>query len=163
MRQQIKSWFLLLVMPAAFANVSLTTNSTTYISSDSASYNYKTGIEIFSGHAKIVQATFQLMGDTIMIYNLPNTQTINKVVAIGQLAQYDTLPVTQQPRTHAQAQRIEYYPAQKKVLLLGQGKVTQGENKFSGEHIEYQMDKQVVLSSPSKTTKTIIIIPPQQN
>ena len=98
-----------------------------------------------------------------MIYNIPNTQTANKVVAIGQLAQYDTLPENQKSSTHAQAERIEYYPSTQKVLLLGQVTVLQDNNKFTGERVEYLMDKKVVLSSPSQSTKTVIVLPPQQN
>lgn len=136
------------------------------IQADKASYNYKTRIYTYVGHVKITETnpemTTKLTGDTIMITNSPN-QKIQKIIALGNLAHYDTLPRDKQHPTRGQAQRIEIYPPQQKIILVGKGKMFQDNNSFAGPRLEYFIKKQTLMAFPSKQNQTVIVIQPSRH
>lgn len=131
----------------------------THIKADTAIYNFKTGINVYQGHVLVLQGKSQLRADTITTYNLPNSQKIGKIVAIGNLAQYDTA-TSNKKLLHAQAKRIVYDVATNKVLLIGDGEIKQGGDTFSGPHIEYDLKQQAIISTPSNKMQTVINIGP---
>jgi lipopolysaccharide transport protein LptA len=83
-----------------------------------------------------------------MIYRLPD-HSIEKMIAIGNPAQYIVMATAQQKAVHAQAQRIETYPKKNKILFIGDGKISSDKNTLVGPRIEYQMNTQNILTTPS--------------
>ncbi len=129
--------------------------------SDHVVFNHKTGITIFTGNVKMDQGTTHLTGDKVTSYSNDNGN-VTKVVAVGKLAHYNTLPDGQEKAVDAWAETIEYYPQEKTAILIGNGKVTQGANSFTGPHIVYNMEKQTVVSTPTTSnTQSVIVLQPQ--
>jgi lipopolysaccharide export system protein LptA len=132
----------------------------TYIQADQVQYQQKTGATIYRGHVKFDQGTSHLLADLLTIYKDPRSSKIQKMIAQGNLAQYSTLPKEGGKVMHASAKTIQYDPVNNVVLLLGDALITQEGNSFRGQHIEYNVIKQTVISAPSPNSKTTIIIQP---
>ena len=68
------------------------------------------------------------------------------------------------PPVHAYADTIKYQPDKNIIELIGNARVEQGENIFTAPHITYNVDKQHVVSSTTKTDKqrTLIIFHPSR-
>lgn len=130
------------------------------ISADSAVYDHDQHLSIYRGHVNIIQGTTHLQGDIVMIYNQSNQQ-IQKIIAIGRPAIYKTLPDHQTEDLYARGKRIEFYPSQHRVILIGDGKITDSKNTFSGARIVYLIDKQTISATASSAQpETKIVIQP---
>ena len=158
MEKKIKFRLGLCLMLTPILGYGLSTDKTqpAHISSDTASYTKS--VNTYRGHVKITQGTTHIAGDIVMIYNGSGKEKISKMIVIGTLAHYDTILDSNHKKLNAEALRIEYYPPLGHVLLLGQGKITQEKNLFAGPHILYDINRQVVISSPSKLNKTVIVV-----
>ncbi|MGB6977378.1 MAG: lipopolysaccharide transport periplasmic protein LptA [Gammaproteobacteria bacterium] len=132
----------------------------TYIEADQVQYEQKTGTTVYIGHVKFDQGTSHLLADRLTVYKDPRSSKIQKMIAQGNLAQYTTLPKEGSNVLHASAKTIQYDPINNVVLLLGDALVTQEGNSFRGQHIEYNVTKQTVISAPSPNSKTTIVIQP---
>ncbi len=134
-----------------------------HISARSMNYNHKSRTITYLGNVHITQGTTTLTGDKVIMYQSPNSNKITKVVVYGNLAHYSTLPDQKKKKLFAKAKQIYYHPQKKTVLLLGKGRVTQNNNVFTGPHIWYDMDHEVVRSTTqSPQQRTVVIIQPQQ-
>ncbi|QLH43197.1 MAG: lipopolysaccharide transport periplasmic protein LptA [Coxiellaceae bacterium] len=134
---------------------------TAYIQADRAEYNQKIGISTYYGNVKIDQGSTHLRGDKMIVYNSSDHKTVSKIIAFGNLARYSTLPENQTVPMDAQAKTIEYYPTEDRIVLIGAAVATQGKNTVTGETIEYQMTKQMLISSPAKASRTVIVFQPE--
>jgi lipopolysaccharide export system protein LptA len=133
----------------------------TKISADNAIYDHNLHVSIYRGDVTITQGTTSLQGDEVMIYNQSNNQKVQKLIAIGNPAVYRTLPNHQTQYLYARAKRIEFYPLQHRILLIGDGEITDNKNSFAGARIEYLIDKQTISSATtSQQPETKIVIQP---
>lgn len=66
------------------------------------------------------------------------------------------------PPLHAYADTIRYYPDRHLIELLGNARVTQGDNSFSAPKISYDTVKQHVVSKGDGKSRTIIIFHPEK-
>jgi lipopolysaccharide export system protein LptA len=130
------------------------------IEADHVEYQQKTGITIYTGHVKVDQGTSHLLADTMTVYQDSHNKKMQKIIAQGNLAQYTTLPKPGGEILHASAKTIQYDPINNQVLLLGDAVVMQEGNSFRGQHIEYDVTKEIVVSAPSANSKTTIVIRP---
>lgn len=128
--------------------------------SDQLDYNQKTRVTIFTGHVKMDQGTTHLFADKVTLYSDKDNK-ITKLIAIGKQAHYSTLPEGQTKVLDAFADTIEYYPPEKKAILIGNAFVDQPPNQLRGSHIIYDMIKQQVLSLPANPgQQTVVILQP---
>lgn len=132
-----------------------------YIQADSATLNHKTGVCIYRGHVQLTQGSTTIIADTLTTY-LNDQNALQQATAVGQLANYTTLPDNTKLPFTAVAQTINYYPIKAAVELIGQAKATQGSDSFAGPKINYDIKQQLVVTPPSQGGRTTIIIQPQQ-
>lgn len=133
-----------------------------YIRSNSVIYDRNKNTAIYIGNVHIRQGTTRLSGDKVVIFLSKHNQ-VKRLLAYGQLAHYSTLPNQKKKRFNAQAEKIDYNPIKKTVLLLKNGKVTQDNNIFTGPYIWYDIGHGIVKSKPSKQQyHTVIVIQPQK-
>lgn len=150
----------LLLLPLFSWGLSSDEKEPAHFEADDVSMNHKTGITVFTGHVKVDQGSTHLTADKLTVYK-DQEGKVTKIVAAGQLAHYATLPDKQKMPMDAFAKTIEYYPKEKKAVLLGQGMITQGSNTFKGEHIIYNLAQQTVTSLPTAGSKSVLILQPQ--
>lgn len=129
------------------------------IDANSALLNQKTGTYTFIGHVTVQQGTTKLSADKLIAYS-SKQKKINKVIAYGKPAHYQTLPKPGEKRFYASANKIEYYATTGKVILIGHGKLKQGSSTFNAPYITYDRKKGIVTSKPGKQQRTTIIIQP---
>ncbi len=158
---QIILGFSILISSIASWALSTDSNQPAHFVADKVQFNQKTGINVFIGHVTMSQGTTHLTADKLTVYNAAHGRII-KAVAIGELAHYSTLPDDQKRLMDAFGKTIEYYPQERKAIILGNGTVIQGSNRFNGEHIIYEMDKQLVTSLPTNSNiQSVLVLQPQ--
>lgn len=133
------------------------------ISADSSFFNYKSGANLYEGDVKITQGTTTLTADRVETRN--NAQRkIEKVTSYGlkKPAVYSTLPKEGDKLLIAKAKVITFLPAESKIILEGDVKVTQDENSFQGPIMIYNMKDQTVIAPPTKSGRATITIEPDK-
>jgi lipopolysaccharide export system protein LptA len=131
-----------------------------YFNADTVSYNHTTGVGIYTGHVKIIQGSTQIIANQVMTYSNQQNQ-VQKAVAIGTPAQYQTQPKPNQALIHANASVIEYYPQQRVAILKGNASVIQNKNVLKSPWISYDMklDKVKTGTKDTKQRTTIVFQP----
>lgn len=158
------SWvlsLLLLLIPSMSFGLNSDSDLPAHFVADSVVYNYKQGITVFNGHVKMDQGTTHLTADEVTSY-ANNDGKIYQVIAIGNLAHYTTLPDNQDKIVDIFGRKITYYPLEKKAIVIGNGTVIQEPNQFNGEHLVYDMQKQLVTSLPVEGAQSVIVLQPQE-
>lgn len=140
-------------------------NAKAYIVANSAEINKTSGISIFTGDVKIDHGSTHVTADKVTTYTDQNNHVV-KAIALGlngNLATYQTLNDPKKPPLVAKAQTIQYFPPQHYVILIGNAVVTQGKDSISGQHLEYDLTKKLLLTKTNigeTTGRTQIIIQP---
>ncbi|MEE9452566.1 MAG: lipopolysaccharide transport periplasmic protein LptA [Gammaproteobacteria bacterium] len=133
------------------------------VSSDSAQINSQNGIGIYRGNVRFNQGTSYLTAD----YAETFTDEDNNLVSAfadgveDQRAHYWTLTDIDKPELHARADRIEYQAEENKIYLIGNAEVIQGEDSYHAPIIEYDTEKEEVISPEDDQGRTVIILQKQ--
>lgn len=107
-----------------------------YISADSVVFNKAKGFAIYEGHVSIVQGTLEIKASKIEIQAPKNE--ISKITATGN-------PVSFQQKmddgklAKGKANRVIYLIKDKRLFLDGNAVISQGNDKFSSNHIDYSI------------------------
>lgn len=132
-----------------------------HFKADTVSYNHTTGVGIYTGHVTIVQGTTQIIANQIVTYSNQQNQ-VQKAIAIGTPAQYQTQPKPNQALIQADASTIEYYPQKRLAILKGNASVVQNKNVLKSPWISYDMKLDKVKTGAAKTNqRTTIVFQPQ--
>ncbi len=130
-----------------------------HIIADGSEYNYKMGETWFEGHVKIDQGSTHLEADRVITKR--NAQNkIQEALAFGlqQPAHYWTYPKTGEKMLHAYAKLMKLYPLESRLVLEGDVRVTQGENRFQGQIIVYNIKLQTITVPPTKNSRATFVI-----
>ncbi len=158
-----RAFFVLLSVLISSTAIGLTSDEKepAHFVSEQFMFNQKTGVTIFAGKVTMDQGTTRLIADQLTIYK-DHEGKVEKIVAVGHLAQYSTLPDKEKRVLTAKGEKIEYYPKTKKAIILGKGVITQGDNTFMGEQIHYDIAQQALTSIPLPGgSQSSLIIQPQ--
>jgi len=131
-----------------------------HITSDTAHLDKSAGIGIFQGHVVLTQGTSIVKTNKLTLYSDKNNQLL-KAVATGGNPSYYTITDPKKPPFTATGDMIQYIPPENKIVLTGNAKAVQGSDTYAAPEIEYHIDKEMVISAPSKTGRTTIVINPQ--
>ena len=137
------------------------------IEADHAQLDDERGITQYKGRAILTQGTLRIEGDIITFYYDDDKQ-LTKAVAQGKRATYQQIQKKGEPPVRAKAYTMEYHAKEQKIYLIGKGHVWQNGNEFSGERIEYDIERNIVNASgrvnqseqPKKGERIHIIIQP---
>lgn len=130
-----------------------------HITADATTYNFKSGITVFTGHVLADQGSTHLSADKL-ITKSDNQHQIQEVIAYGQgktQAHYSTLPHPNQAVLHAIGDVIHYFPVTANVRLQDHVTVQQGENSFQGELILYNMNEQTITVPPTPRGRAVLV------
>jgi lipopolysaccharide transport protein LptA len=127
------------------------------VKSDSGDLNYKSGIDTYIGHVTIIRGAAQLEADKAITY-LDKSRKLQKAIAFGNPAHMWQKATGQETEFHAYAKRIEYYPNQNLIILIGDGKIIHDNNTLQAPYITYNIQNQTLTTQPSKAGRTTIII-----
>ncbi|HIQ14442.1 MAG TPA: lipopolysaccharide transport periplasmic protein LptA [Leucothrix sp.] len=131
-----------------------------YISADSVVFNKAKGFAIYEGHVSIVQGTLEIKASKIEI-NAPKNE-ISKITATGS-------PVSFQQKmddgkfAKGKANRVIYLIKDKRLFLDGNAVISQGNDKFSSNHIDYSIRNGELKAgnkkAPGKSRVNVIFYP----
>ena len=133
-----------------------------HITADSAIYNYKTGMKIFTGHVKVDQGTTHIEADKLITKNNSNHQ-VALAIAYGfqNKARYQTVPKKNDATLYAEAKTITFYPLTLNAILENQAKVTQKDDVFEGARIAYNNANQTVSIPAVKNSRALLVYHPE--
>jgi len=167
-RQHNKSLIilLLLIFPSLSWALASDREQPIEIEADHAQIDEQQGVTQYKGKAILTQGTLRIQGDIITFYYDENNQ-LKKAVAQGKFATYQQIQKKGEAPVKARALQMEYHARAQKIYLIGKGHVQKEGDIFSGEHIEYDINRNIVNAS-SKAAKPgsgserihIIIQPP---
>jgi lipopolysaccharide export system protein LptA len=158
-----KLLILLTLLPINALALPSDARETVHIASDSAIYNYKTGVDIYEGNVKVDQGTTHIRADRL-ITKKNNEHKITEAIAYGtrSLAHFWTLPRQDEAMINAEAKLIKFYPIKSDAVLENKVRVVQGLNSFTGEIVQYNNTEQTITVPASKNGRAVIVYNPEQ-
>lgn len=139
-------------------------NQPVSVQADSVSIDNKEGQSQYEGNVLVQQGSTHLTAAKAVVYTTKEN-SIREAVAYGAgkvQAHYWTITDPKKPELHAYADTIQIFPDKHIVYLIGNAKVSQGEDLYQAPRIEYNSETQHVFSPQSKQGRTTIVIHPQQ-
>jgi len=112
------------------------------IEADSMEIDEGKGTSIYQGRVSYVQGTVKMTADKVTIYSVDGE--FQRFSAEGERASYQQQLDDDKGELKAKARLIDYHAEQGHILLKGKAHVTRGEDEFSGSHIEYDANKDIV-------------------
>ena len=113
------------------------------IEADHAQLDNEHKVTQYKGNAILTQGTLRITGDIITFYYDDNKH-ITKAVAKGDFVKYQQIYALKENPIKARALQMEYHTKIQKIYLLGKGSILKQGNKFSGNHIEYDISDNVI-------------------
>ncbi len=102
----------------------------------------KTGVSVYEGNVVITQGSMRLTADTVTIHVKDNN--FQRMEATGAPANLRYRPTADKPEIQGASQRVEYDVAGAKVIMSGGARLTQGQDVFTGDRVEYDLKGDVV-------------------
>ncbi|MBL4621882.1 MAG: lipopolysaccharide transport periplasmic protein LptA [Immundisolibacteraceae bacterium] len=117
------------------------------LEADRAELDDQKGISTYSGRVTLTQGTLELKGDKLIIRSVNGEPQL--ITTIGKPGKFKQRPQDKPDDVIATATTIKYDVAQEKIILDGNALLIQGNQRFSGAHISYDMltDKVKALGS----------------
>jgi len=122
-------------------------NQPIHVNANSATLNEKTGQITYVGSVKVVQGSMIIIADKVDVYR--KNGDVDRMIATGN-GHFQQQPSKEKPVTHAYGKKIDYGVKTQLVNIVGDAKVVQDKDTFTGKRIEYQMDKAIVKAFSDK-------------
>lgn len=105
------------------------------IDSNTAIYNGKTSISVYTGNVITNQGTLYVESDKLVVYIKDGE--VDKMVFTGKPAKFKQLPGAGKEWVHGEGLTGEYYPKTNKLILIEEAVVSQGSSKSKSRRIIY--------------------------
>jgi lipopolysaccharide export system protein LptA len=102
----------------------------------------KTGVSIYEGNVVISQGSMRLNADVATIHIKDGG--FQRMEATGNPVNLRYRPTADKPEILGASQRVEYDVAGAKVIMSGNARLTQGQDVFTGDRVEYDLKSDVV-------------------
>ena len=109
--------------------------------------NEAKGVSIYKGNVLLSKDTLTIKADTITLYYKNNKLT--KALIIGSPADVQHHP-DNEDKVHSQANKMEFFVNEDRLVLKGNAFVDQGNRHFSGEYIEYDTRQRIITAAGAK-------------
>jgi len=119
------------------------------IEAQKLTYDDKKKVAVYVGNVIAQHGSTILTGDKLIIYFTKTGREIKKIVVIGNVHIKDE-------RGEGWCDQLIYYPAQEKVVLIGNAKLRQGKNILIGDRIVAYRDGRVEVIGKRERVKTVI-------
>lgn len=102
----------------------------------------KTGVSIYEGNVVITQGSMRLTADTATIHIKDGG--FQRMQATGKPVTLRYRPTADKPEIQGTSPRVEYDVVSAKVIMSGGARLTQGQDVFTGDRVEYDLKDDVV-------------------
>ncbi len=142
MNHKVISLLLLMLLPGIALALTSDREQPIQIEADSMVIDEGKGVSIYQGRVSYVQGTVKMTADKITIYSVGGE--FQRFSAEGERVRYQQMLDDNKGELKAKARLIDYHADKGHIVLKGNAHVTRGEDEFSGSHIEYDADKDIV-------------------
>ena len=144
------------------ANTFAASNDPINIEADNAKIIEKEGKSVYTGNVLLIQGDTRMSADSVTVYS--ESGKLTQITATGRPVRYEDKGQTKDGDISGEANLLEYYTKENRILLLDNAKLTQGRTQFSGNRIEYNTETDVVTAEVSKTgsERVQVIIEPEK-
>lgn len=131
------------------------------IEADNAKIIEKEGKSIYTGNVILIQGDTRMTADSVTVYSVSGKLT--RITATGKPVRYEDKGKSTDSEISGEANLLEYFTEENRILLLDSARLTQGRTQFSGNRIEYNTATDIVTAEVSKTGKerVQVIIEPE--
>jgi lipopolysaccharide export system protein LptA len=133
-RLLIVSMLMLSMLPHAWALRS-DRNQPIDIKADRVEVDQREQVSHYLGNVRLEQGSLKINADEVVVYM--EKGKLYKIVITGNPARFEQQPENQQEVVNSQAENMEYYAGEERLLLRHNAEVNQGGNHFRGDFIEY--------------------------
>ncbi|MGD2137208.1 MAG: lipopolysaccharide transport periplasmic protein LptA [Gammaproteobacteria bacterium] len=153
---------LLLCLPLQAWGLSSDRDQPIHIESDKATFKEKAGISTYTGNVQLRQGTLIMHGDEMTVQL--NEGRIEKIVLVGNPATYVQRPDGKDTDRHAQAEQIEYYTDNERLILIDAARIWQpGAEDFRSDRIVINLEQDTVNAGGGSTQDRVrITLPPKR-
>lgn len=129
------------------------------IQADRATVNEKTGKSVYEGNVYVQQGTLVLQGSKMTVQLSDNS--IDTFVLTGDPASYRQRPDGKETDQHAEAQRIEFYAKEDRIILLENARVWRsGDNELRSDRIVINLKSDTFNAGSNKPGDRVFITLP---
>jgi len=113
------------------------------IEADQASLNDKTGFSVYEGNVRLQQGTLIFTGSKMTVQL--TDKKLDTIILTGTPATYVQRPEGKDVNQHAEAERIEYYAIDERVILLRKARIWEsGDEEFRSDRIVFNLKTDTV-------------------
>jgi lipopolysaccharide export system protein LptA len=105
------------------------------IKADRVEVDQREQVSHYLGNVRLEQGSLKINADEVVVYM--EKGKLHKIVITGKPARFEQQPENQQEVVNSQAENMEYYAGEERLLLRHNAEVNQGGNHFRGDFIEY--------------------------
>jgi len=127
---------LLAAVPGGAQALSTDREQPIVIEAGAAEADNRKQVTIYRGDVVITQGTLRITGDTVWIH-YDDANTITKAVSVGKPAKFRQRADGKDNYMTADAERMEYHADQDLILLLGNARYGEGEDRITAPRIVY--------------------------
>lgn len=144
---------LLLPLVAAAQDIPLEPIS---VVADRLEMSSESGLSTYQGNVEMRQGSMWLRADSLQLKSSGNT--LQSAIARGRPAMLERIDPQTDEQLKANATQIEYRISEGVLELKEGAHLWRGKDEFSGEHITYELDNQVVRASGGKEDGRVRVI-----
>ena len=122
------------------------------IKADRVEIDQREQISHYIGNVRLEQGSLKIDADDVVVYM--DKGKLNKIVITGNPARFEQQPENQQDIVKSQAEHMEYYAGDERLLLKHNAEVNQGANHFRGDFIEYDTLTSTVKANKGENTQS---------
>lgn len=130
------------------------------VSANTARFNEKTGIAVYTGAVFVKQGTLEIRAEEITI-TTDKKGAISSSVSKGSPARYQQQIDPKKGLVNAEADRIDYDARNEIITLTGNARLKQDGSSFQGSVITYNSQKQQVDAKGDGNNRVQLVFPPQ--
>lgn len=128
--------------PALLLGLPEDRNQPIQLEADSAQLNQKTGVSVYQGNVIITQGSMRLTADKVTIHQ--QNGSFQRMDAEGKPVTMQYKPAPEKEEIHGVSQQVEYNVSTAKMIMTTNARITQGQDVFSGDRIEYDLKEDLV-------------------
>lgn len=154
-----KLLFLLTLLAPAVQALPADREQPVQVAANSARFNEKTGIAVYTGAVVIKQGTLEIRADEITITTDSNGAVLT-TVARGSPARYQQQTDPAKGPVSAEAARIDFDARNEIITLTGKARLRQDGASFQGNTITYNAQRQQVDAKGQGQERVMLVLPP---
>ena len=131
------------------------------LQADRVEIDEKKSTSLYLGHVQMEQGTLKIKADEVLV--MMKEGRVDKIIIKGKPATFEQQPAKQPDIVYSKADYMEYFADNQRLILKTNAEVTQGQNLFRGDHIEYDTRNSLVKAhkDPNSDGRVTAIIQPK--